>query len=33
MATSLHAIQGIPFIIACIKRIETTKDIFALEVE
>ena len=33
MATSMHAVTGIPFIVGCLKRIELTKDIFALEIE
>ena len=33
MATSLHAVTGIPFILCCLKRIEFTKDIFSLQIE
>lgn len=33
MATSMFAIDGIPFIEGCIKRIELTKDLFSLEIE
>lgn len=33
MATSMHAIQGVSFVIACLKRIKIVKEIFALEIE
>ena len=33
MATTLHAITGIPFIISCLKRIDLTKDLYTIELE
>lgn len=33
MATSMHAIRGVPFIIACLERIKIVREIFALEIE